>query len=445
MWGARLVLTEPAVLNDENAVLGLIKQHRINKMFVPTGLLHCISQSLADTSLEVVHTGGDRLNSLECLPAAKTFNQYGPTECTVMVTQNQLTDCDDTRIGGAIDNTQLYVLDEHLQLVPMGSPGYLYVGGVGLARGYWGREDLTRAAFIDNPFADDEGVYDRLYKTGDRVRWLADGTLEYLGRDDFQVMVRGFRVELGEIEQVLTGWPGLTAAVVVPNQDSLGQTYLTAFVVLSEPVDDWQTKLTQMLGERLPEYMQPAGLVQLDELPMTANGKIDNKALLALTEDMGQGVVVPARTDDEKALQAILAELLAIEADKLSIAADFFSMGVHSLLSIRLVSDIRQKLGVELPVKAIFDHPTIEALALAMRQDAVVAGVPLAALPRQSDIMPLSFAQQRVWFIDQLQDDTVEYNMPAAFRLSGHFDIEAAERAFATIIRKTRSAALCVC
>ena len=277
---------------------------------------------------------------------------YGPTETTVWSTTADLTGGDPS-IGSPIANTQVYVLDSRLRLVPPGVAGELYIGGDGMARGYRNRAGLTSERFVASPFAPG-----RMYRTGDLAKWDSTGVLRFLGRADEQVKVNGFRIEPGEIEAALTAHPAIARAVVVARDTSFGGKQLVAYVVPGSDVLD-QAALREHLRQRLPEYMVPTAFAVLDALPLNPNGKVDRRALPELTHRLEEGGV--PRTAREQVLADLFAELLGVPA--VGTHDDFFALGGHSLLSARLVSRIRAQLGVEVGIRAVFEAPTVAGLA----------------------------------------------------------------------------------
>ncbi|MFP2910880.1 amino acid adenylation domain-containing protein, partial [Pyxidicoccus sp. 3LFB2] len=335
-------------------------------------------------------------------------------------------------IGGPLTNSSAYVLDEGLQPVPVGVPGELYVGGEGLARGYVGRPDLTAERFIPNPFGDGE----RLYRTGDLVRWRSDGTLDFIGRRDGQVKVRGFRVEVGEVEVALTAHSDVSAAVVMARGEGPEGKRLVAYVTAKEGMALEATTLRAHLKQRLPEYMVPTAYVVLDALPMSPTGKVDRKALPEPEAQSANPDSFEApRTETEQKLAAIFEEVLHVE--RVGLHGDFFELGGHSLLATQLASRVRQELKVELPLRDVFEAPTVGLLAA--RIDAAMAtgpGVQAPALKRvpRTAPLPLSFAQQRLWFLDQLEPGSHSYNIPAAVKLTGTVHVHALERAFEALV-----------
>ncbi|HEV2150668.1 MAG TPA: amino acid adenylation domain-containing protein, partial [Longimicrobiaceae bacterium] len=360
------------------------------------------------------------------------YNLYGPTECTVDAV---LSPVEASRpvpvIGRPIGNVRAYVLDAGLDPVPVGVPGELYVGGEGVARGYLGRADLTAAAFLPDPFGGRSGA--RLYGTGDRVRWLPSGELEYLGRTDFQVKVRGFRIEPGEVEAALQAHPSVREAVVVVREDTPGEKRLAAYVVGGDVA---AAALRAHLGARLPEYMVPSDFVVLESLPLTPNGKVDRRALPAPEAASGDAFVAP-RTPTEEIVSGIWAEVLG--AARVGAADDFFALGGHSLLVARVVSRVRRSLGVELPLRAVFDASTVAGLAAridALLREEREGPVPPLAPVRRDLPLPLSFAQQRLWLIHQLDPASPAYNIGYPLLVRGRLDVGALRRALSGVVRR---------
>ncbi|WDE02122.1 non-ribosomal peptide synthetase [Thalassomonas actiniarum] len=405
-------------------------------------------------ALKYIATGGDAvpenlLTSLkQALPEVTLLQFYGPTEAVLFCVCHPQAAQAPSSLGTGIDNVSLYVLDDDLKLQPQGAVGELYVGGSALARGYLHRPELTRERFIPHPFK--TGSKERLYQTGDLVRYLPNGELEFKGRKDDQVKIRGFRVELGEIEQQLAACPEVSSNLVLVREDQPGQKRLVAYVQLhaslssslgkeqgQEQEQQSLDKIKQRLKENLTDYMVPSAFVVIEQWPLTANDKIDKKALPLPGMALLAGEYQAPETELEHTLTQIWGQLLNLEADKISTQADFFALGGHSLLTVRLVAEIRKQLQVEVSVKSVFDAATIKALAgiIASGSQTELRREVQAAV-RESDVMPLSFAQQRLWFIDQLQGGSAEYNMPAAFEVSGNFDSQAAELALTCIIER---------
>ncbi|MDO6706799.1 phosphopantetheine-binding protein, partial [Photobacterium sp. 1_MG-2023] len=303
---------------------------------------------------------GESLNPLAQLPVETLFNQYGPTEATVCATQKTVLP-NDVSIGKPISNTQLYVLDDHQQLLPQGAVGELYIGGAGLARGYLNRPELTAERFIDNPFATDADKakgYTRLYRTGDLVRWLPDGNLEYLGRNDQQVKIRGYRIELGEIASVLSAEPSIQQAVVV-DLEREGSKVLAAYVVPAHGDVDTES-LRQSLSAQLPEYMVPGSITLIDKVPLTINGKLDRRALPApvwVSEDSYRA----PRNALEAQLCQVWQQVLGVE--RVGIDDNFFRLGGDSIQAIKLTAAMRTQLNVDIPLATLFGQPSIALLS----------------------------------------------------------------------------------
>ena len=385
--------------------------------------------------------GGEalRLSQLEPLTEenidVEVINEYGPTEATIgcstysfstlglhEFTQNEVP------IGKPVSNAKIYILNNNQELSPIGVKGEICIGGAGLARGYLNLPDLTNEKFIKDPFSEEAGA--RLYKTGDLARWLPDGNIEYLGRIDDQVKIRGYRIELGEIESVISQSGLVQQAVVLAKEDNSGNKRLVGYVVPSGTFD--KQAVQNYLGTKLPEYMVPGLWVELESIPLTANGKIDKKALPdpELT-DMVNEYVAP-RNETEAKLAEIWQELL--EVDEIGIEDNFFDLGGHSLLAIRLVSAVRKAFGAELPMNDVFDYPTISLLAARLSEEPsgeLLSSI-LPVIPRP-DHIPLSFSQERLWFIDRL-GGSVQYHVPAVLRLKGSFKPELLEKTLQAII-----------
>jgi amino acid adenylation domain-containing protein len=368
----------------------------------------------------------------------EVWNLYGPTETAIYSVMTKVEEGERAvTIGRPIGNTAIYILDAGGQVVPIGVAGELHIGGDGLARGYLNRAELTAERFIPDHLSREGGG--RLYRTGDLTRYLADGEIEYLGRIDHQVKVRGHRIELGEIEATLATHAGVRQSVVVAREDTPGDNRLVAYVVS----EGWEvmsaSELRSYLREKLPDYMIPSFFVTLDELPLTPNGKIDRRSLPAPDHSRSEAEhgFVAARTPVEELLVAIWREVLHLP--QVGIHDNFFHLGGHSLLATQVVSRIRDTFHVELPLRQAFELPSVGELAQVVQASMRAGeGVQTATIEPVSrdQALPLSYAQQRLWFIDQLESGTSSYNIPAAVRLSGVLDIDALERSLTEIVRR---------
>ncbi|WP_236143257.1 non-ribosomal peptide synthetase [Nostoc sp. CMAA1605] len=365
----------------------------------------------------------------------RVFNLYGPSEDTTYSTFSLIEQGATTSptIGRPISNTQVYILDQYLQPVPVGVPGELHLGGVGLARGYLNRPELTQEKFISHPF--DTG---RLYKTGDLVRYLPSGNIEYLARIDNQVKIRGFRIELGEIEGVLSQHRDLQASCIIAREDNSGDKRLVAYVVAKHGYELSISQLRSFLSGQLPQYMVPHIFVILKSLPLTLNGKIDRRALPEpnSAELLADSFVAP-RNQIEEILTQIWAEVLRVE--KVGINDNFFELGGHSLLATQVISHIRQTLNQEIPLRLLFEYPTIGQFSQHIDinkltdNDLLTSSIEARGNLEQ---IPLSFAQQRLWFLDQLQPHSNAYNLVYNFEIQGLLNIPALERSIAEIIER---------
>ncbi|MFD3581562.1 MupA/Atu3671 family FMN-dependent luciferase-like monooxygenase [Streptomyces sp. NPDC058683] len=375
--------------------------------------------------------------------AGRVLNMYGPTETTIWSTAWPVADLDGgVSIGRPIANTRVYVLDGRLVPVPIGVPGELWIGGHGVARGYLNRPELTAERFVPSPFVDG----DTLYRTGDRVRWRPDGRIEFLGRVDRQVKLGGHRIELGEIEAALREHPALVQAAVIAHDDATtGHRRLVAYLVAAGARPS-PTELRTTLLRRIPEVSVPTVLIWLDALPLNSSGKVDYRALpdpgsaaderSARTTVTGHAYVAPA-DDTERAIAAIWQDVLSV--DRVGTTDNFFELGGHSLMAIQMVSRLRAALDREVTLRTVFESATVADLATRVRE---LAGAPVAdavppLLPVHRDgAVPLSFAQQRMWFFELMNPGTASYHLSAALRLTGELVPWALRRAFVDIVRR---------
>ncbi|HEV7518809.1 MAG TPA: amino acid adenylation domain-containing protein, partial [Thermoanaerobaculia bacterium] len=376
----------------------------------------------------------------------RVFNHYGPTEATVgMLVCSVIADLPTgpsltTPLGRPLANTGAHVLDREMKLVPLGVHGELFVAGDCLARGYLGRTDLTAERFVPDPHAQEPG--DRLYRTGDLVRRLPDGTIEFLGRIDHQVKIRGFRIELGEIEAALCRHPQVREGVVAVHDPGTGSAVLVAYVV---PEGEVSTGGLQVFLEgKLPAYMVPADYVVLEDLPRTPHGKVLRQALpapdRARARQPGQLLSPGVQSELEEIVAVTVAEILQLE--RVGREESFFDLGGHSLLAMRLIARLSQTCGVELPVRAVFEHPVVAGLAQvveeALRAGAAVPAPPIEWAPRDGRL-PLSFAQQRLWFLDRLEPESAVYNIPTAVVLEGPLDVGVLAASLAAVVARHES------
>jgi amino acid adenylation domain-containing protein/non-ribosomal peptide synthase protein (TIGR01720 family) len=444
MWipllnGGALVVGPPGDL-DIATIGRTLVEGRVTATLFTTGLFRLIAAEAPETfrSLREVWTGGEALpaaavrQALEACPDLTVVNAYGPTEVTVMAAAHRLPAGEPVPepvpIGRPLDGKRVLVLDSGLRLCPPGVAGELYVAGVGLARGYVGRPDLTAERFVADPYGEPGA---RLYRTGDVVRWREDGLLEFVGRTDNQVKLRGFRIELGEIEAVLAGHDAVGQIAVVVREDRPGVRHLVGYAVPAAGATLDTEELRTWAAERLPDYMVPRPVVALDALPLTTNGKLDVRALPAPehTEEETRG----PRTPHEELLCGLFAEVLGRET--VSVHDNFFELGGHSLLATRLVSRVRSVLGVELPIRRVFEEPTVAALA-ARLTDTPAAARPALRPADRPERVPLSFAQRRLWFLNRMEGPSATYNIPFAVRLSGALDTAALTAAFNDVVAR---------
>ncbi|XYI03749.1 amino acid adenylation domain-containing protein [Sorangium sp. So ce1128] len=444
--GAALCLPPPGVLAGAELARTL-REQAIEVVTVPPALLSTLAPERFP-ALRTLAVAGEA-----CPPElarrwaerARLINAYGPTEITVCATWHEVApDGRRPPIGKPLANTRALVLDAHMQPAPIGVPGDLYLGGVGVARGYLNRPELTAERFVPDPFAalwGEPGA--RLYRTGDRARWLPDGTLDFLGRLDGQVKIRGFRVELGEIEATLAAHPGVLDVAVIAREEAPGDRRLVAYWSAREAPGPSAGELRRHLKERLPEYMVPSAFVAVEAMPLTPAGKIDRRALPspeAARSDV-EGAYVAPQTPAEEMIAGIWAETLGVP--RVGAQDDFFALGGHSLLATQALARLNASFGIVLPLRALFEAPTVAALAgrveAARRRSERAAAPPLLPVARgvddddDDDDAPLSFGQQRLWFLSQLEPDSAFYNVPAAVRIRGELDTEALGRSLREI------------
>jgi len=447
LTGGRLVIAETDGHRDSRYLAETIRGAQISIFHcVPSLLQFLVEEPAFDDSLvlRAVMCGGEALPAqvierFQCRSKAKLYNVYGPTETIIDSTYWLCERADDRSscpIGRPIPNARIYILNNALRPLPIGVAGHLHIGGVSLARGYLNRPELTAEKFIPDPFSAEPGA--RMYKTGDLARYLPDGNIEFLGRVDHQVKIRGFRIELGEIEAALGQHPAVREAVVLAREDAPGEKRLVAYVVAEAAADE----LRRFLKDKLPDPMVPAVFVLLDTLPLLSNGKIDRRALPApdrTRPELDKAFLAP-RTPVEELLAEIWAQLLDLE--RVGVHDNFFDLGGHSLLATQAVSRMREAFQMEIPLRLLFEIPTVAGLAESI--DAARHAVqnrlapPILPVPRNGDLA-LSFAQQRLWFFDQLEPGLSAYNIPAAVRLKGPLNLAALEQSLNEVVKRQES------
>ena len=471
--GGRTVIVDTETVSNPEKLFQILKQEKLTIIeLVPvvlTALLNYASrlspqQRLLPDLKWIMVTGESASVNLvnQCLhlyPSIKVVNAYGPTEAADDITQfiiekplpeNQRT----VPIGKPLANLNLYILDSQMNLVPIGVPGEICVSGYGVGTGYWKNEEKTNFSFVPNPFPSTAKPLpgtnrDLIYKTGDLGRWLPNGTIEFLGRIDHQVKIRGFRIELGEIEALLSQHPAVGESVVVVREDTPGDKRLVAYVVLNSETQELHntsaisselvSQLRNFLKERLPQHMLPSAFVVLESLPIAPSGKVDRRALPApdLTQLQRESTFVAPSTPVEEMLAGIWAEVLGVE--RVGIHDNFFELGGHSLLATRVISQVRQVFEVELPLRRLFEEPTVAGLAAAI-QEALKSEPgqntpPIDRIARNGKL-PLSFSQERLWLLEQLQPGSLAYTMPGALHFVGSLNVAALEQALNEIVRR---------
>ncbi len=433
LGGGRLVVVADAVAGAPQDFHAVLVAEKVNVLTqTPSAVAALSPQGLGSAALLL---GGEACG-VEVVdrwaPGRVVINAYGPTEATVYASMSAPLTPGSTvvPIGAPVSGAALFVLDGWLCPVPVGVVGELYVAGAGVALGYVGRAALTGSRFVACPFG---GAGIRMYRTGDLVSWGADGQLRYVGRADEQVKIRGYRIELGEVRAALAGLAGVGQAVVVAREDQPGDKRLVGYVTetSSGAVDSAAARAA--LGQRLPGYMVPAAVVVIDALPLTVNGKLDTRALPAPEYTAG-GYRAP--TDPvEEVLAGVYAQVLGVQ--RVGVDDSFFELGGDSLSAMRLVAAINTALGVDVGVRVLFEAPTVAGLA--PRIGGTAEGLaPLVAVARPA-VVPLSFAQSRMWFIDQLQGPSPIYNLAVALRLGGRLDAEALGAALVDVVDRQES------
>ncbi len=470
LHGGKLVVVPKLVAQSANDFWQLLHKEQVTVLNqTPSAFAQLIisdNQHSEKLPLRYVVFGGEALNFNVLRAWSEKYgceqphliNMYGITETTVHVTYRRIdtsdidANGDISDIGLPLQDLSTLVLSPSNDLLPIGVAGELHVGGAGLARGYLNRPELSAEKFIDNPFYDASrpSSSKRLYKTGDLVRYLADGNLEYLGRIDHQVKIRGYRIELGEIEHQLLKYDDVDNAVVVALSDEQGDKRLVAYVAHKDArlmSDDDALRqgfingLKDTLADDLPDFMVPSAFAVLSELPLTTNGKVDRKALPAPDLSLQQKRYVAPTSEIETQLCEVWQDALGIE--KIGITDNFFELGGHSLLATQLMSKVNIRLGVQAPLSLLFSAPTISEFSIQLaKQDSASLRASITPISRKQELL-LSFSQQRLWLLDKIDGGSLHYNMPAALRLSGQLNCDAATRALNTIVERHESLRTC--
>ncbi len=426
LCGSHIHIASEAMRKDIAALHQYLGEHPIEWTALPPALVSLLDENKLG-KLKAITLGGEmtKLSDFERLSRKlKVFNAYGPTEASIISSANLFSA--GTRvgdIGAPLSNVQYYVLDDMAQLVSPGCVGELYIGGAGVAKGYINRDDLTQAQFIDNPFATSKDKalgYERLYKTGDIVRWLGNGHIEYLGRRDAQVKIRGFRIELAEIENALMALHGIKQAVVIDVKTN-DLTRLAAYVVMDEGFSFDPQTILNPLSEQLPDYMLPTALMAIDAVPLTVNGKCDVRAL-PKPEFVSQQNYVAPRNEVEQILCDIWQSVLGLE--QVGVFDDYFAIGGNSINAMRLAGRVAAELECQLPLSLLFEQKNIAAIAASL-SNGKAAGAKLSKITAQSQTRyPLSFAQQRMLFLDRFDQGNTAYNVPYLVALKGGADVD---------------------
>ena len=443
-WGAllnggRLVICDEKTLLNPTLLKQEIRKRKVTKMWFTSSWFNQLVETdiTIFESLETILAGGEKLSEQHIVHVRQTYphiqivNGYGPTENTTFslaYNVRETTFNGSIPIGRPLNNRTAYILNDQFEPVPIGVPGEICLGGAGLSRGYLKREDLTNEKFIQSRF--DSA---RLYCTGDLGRWLPDGNIEYLGRLDDQVKIRGFRIELGEIESVVAQTGMVRQVVVVVKEDNERNKRLVAYIIPTDEFD--QQQMIVAIEDKLPEYMLPSQWVELEQFPLTQNGKVDKRSLPEpdVNDLVNESTFTAPRTEIEEKLADIWKELL--ELDEVGIHDNFFDLGGHSLLAIRLISAIRKETGAEVPISEVFEHPTIAELATFFQSAIDTVVIPAIKSNQRPERIPLSFSQERLWFIDKLEG-SLQYHIPAVFKLDGQLDATALEKTMQEIVNR---------
>ncbi|MCP4215463.1 MAG: amino acid adenylation domain-containing protein, partial [bacterium] len=436
--GGKLAIARRDEVMDIDLLSAFIARHRVSMITCSPLLLNALNDGELELlrSLRIIISGGDVLKKShidKLMEFTSVFNTYGPTETTVCAAYYQCSPANgiDVPIGRPISGYQLMVTDSYGQLLPKRTPGQLCTAGPGVAAGYLNLPEMTSSAF---------GTRDRLYKTGDLVEWLDDGNISFLGRIDSQVKIRGFRIEPGEIEEKLKQHHYIKNAVVIDITET-NETYLNAYIIPQPGTTPAPQQLKEYLALSLPPYMIPSHFVVIDTIPLTPSGKL-NRRLLPQPQATGDSLVIPPRTETEKTLETIFADVLAVEKDSIGIDGNFFQLGGHSLKATVAVSKIHRQLSVKIPISRLFETPTIRALAEFIGQSAPGKYDAIVAVEKR-EYYPLSSAQKRMHFLQDMNPESIAYNIPLALPLGKDVDKDKLEAALQQLIRRHESLRTC--
>ncbi|WP_343834693.1 amino acid adenylation domain-containing protein, partial [Bacillus horti] len=450
--GAKVCLLEPGGEKNPDVLVETIRKQRVTTLHFVPSMLHLFLDYVEQmreldslASLDKVFASGEALkaehvtrfkDSLHQGNRTRLINLYGPTEATVDVTHFECRFEEDYSfipIGKPIDNIQLFILDQNQHLQPIGIAGELCIAGAGVARGYLNRPELTASRFVSHPFKKES----KIYRTGDLARWLPDGNIEYLGRMDHQVKIRGFRIELEEIEAELSQITEISQAVVLDQVDTSGEKFLVAYIIDSSTSIHRTKEIKDLLALKLPEYMIPAFIVQVDHIPLTTNGKMNRKALLELelTQDMDTEIIGP-RNETEEQLVEIWRNILQL--DHFGVEQDFFSIGGHSLKAMTLVSAIHKAFKVRYPLNEVFNNPTVAKMAEYISRAKADQYISIATAT-QKEYYPASSMQKRMFVLSQLDENGTNYNITNTYKLVGSLDLKRLEKAWQGVVDRHES------
>lgn len=445
--GGKLVMTRDIFRHDNDCIINLIKSKKITNMsIVPSMYRILMKDATNDTmnTLRFIVFGGEKIDeslfnlSKMVSPGCTLINEYGPTENTIATTAIVGITADTIlSIGSPISNNEVYILDKELRIVPVGVPGELCVSGMGLARGYLNKTDLTMEKFIPNPFRPDK----IMYRTGDLARWLKNGTIEYIGRLDCQVKIRGNRIELNEIENVIMNMPHIEHAVVIDREDEEGNKYLSSYLKSNEDIDVEEVR--EYIGKRLPGYMIPSNFFKIDDIPLTSNGKVDRKKLKLMEIDKMTNLrveYIAPQNDIEYQMCKIWQDILSVE--KVGIKDNFFTLGGHSLKATLLMSKIYKELGVEIPLAEIFNNPTIEKMVGYIQHCEKRQLTTIKPIDKQ-EYYQVSSAQKRMYVLNEMCDVGTSYNIPLIMTIEGVLDKTRFQEAINKLVQRHETLRTC--